>query len=265
MTFALTWLPEVLEAAGLKVAVVPGWETRGRDEMGQVLGVMCHHTAGPLQGNMPSLRTLIEGRPNLQGPLAQLGLGRDGTFYVVAAGRCNHAGEGSWQGLLRGNTNFIGIEAENTGLSNDTRWPVVQVDAYRRGAAAILKHVGRPALFCVGHKEYALPRGRKNDPGFDMNAFRETVAAIMDGSIPQPLPIPAAEVAPQPGIAAARRTLRRGDSGDLVKFVQEKCRIPSDGAFGAGTEAAVREFQRRVDLVPDGIVGPKTWAQLDAA
>src|SRR5262245_36671178 len=88
--FSLTWLPGVLKAAGLKVAVVDGWESRGRDEMGQVVGVICHHTAGPRLGNMPSLRTLIEGRPDLPGPLAQLGLGRDGTYYVVAAGRCNH-------------------------------------------------------------------------------------------------------------------------------------------------------------------------------
>jgi len=28
-------------------------------------------------------------------------------------------------------------------------------------------------------------------------------------------------------------------------------------------EARVREFQRRQSLVPDGIVGPKTWRALD--
>src|ERR1044071_5736215 len=108
---------------------------------------------------MPSLDLLISGRSDLPGPLAQLGLGRDGTYYVIAAGRCNHAGKGIWQGQPNGNSNFIGIEAENTGLSNDLPWPQVQVDAYHRGVAAILTHVGRSYVYCCGHKEFALPAG----------------------------------------------------------------------------------------------------------
>jgi len=112
MPFALTWLPKVLLDAGLKVAEQPGWQNRGRGQMGPVKGVICHHTAGPLAGNMPSLGIVTNGRSDLPGPLAQLCLGRDGTFFVVAAGRCNHAGKGNWQGFTAGNTNFIGIEAE---------------------------------------------------------------------------------------------------------------------------------------------------------
>src|SRR5215475_8543429 len=91
-----------------------GWETRGRGEMGTVKGVMCHHTSGAPTGNMPSLGVVTNGRSDLPGPLAQLCLGRDGTFFVVAAGRCNHAGLGNWQGLTSGNSYLIGIEAENT-------------------------------------------------------------------------------------------------------------------------------------------------------
>jgi peptidoglycan hydrolase-like protein with peptidoglycan-binding domain len=34
--------------------------------------------------------------------------------------------------------------------------------------------------------------------------------------------------------------------------------------FGGKTEAAVRAFQRSQNIVPDGIVGPKSWAKLDA-
>ena len=262
MIFSLTWLPGVLREAGLKVALVDGWESRGRGEVGRIEGVICHHTAGPKTGNMASLTTLIEGRSDLPGPLSQLGLGRDGTYYVIAAGRCNHAGAGTWNGISTGNSNFIGIEAENAGLPDDP-WPDVQLDAYRRGVAAILKHVGRAADFCCGHKEYALPAGRKDDPRFDMHAFRAAVAGIMAGTTPPPVLIPAVEPEPRPGTQEGRPTLRRGMQNDLVKEMQRKLKLPQDGVFGADTEAAVREFQRTHSLVPDGIVGPKTWRAFD--
>ena len=258
----LEWLPDVLEQAGLKVATVDGWKERGRPgSFGPVKGVICHHTAGPKNGNMPSLRTVTEGRSDLSGPLAQLCLGRDGTYYVVSAGRCNHAGTGEWQSITSGNTNFIGIEAENTGTSDDP-WPDVQMDAYRRGVAAILKHIGQQAIMCAGHKEYA--PNRKSDPLFDMHKFRAAVAAFMNSSAPAPALIPAIESPDQSGTnAAPRSTLRRGSTGDLVKQAQEKLGVRPDGEFGAKTEVAVRNLQRTSGMVPDGIIGPKTWNALD--
>ncbi len=254
MTFSLTWLADELLAAGLKVAEQPGWKTRGHGNVGTIKGVMCHHTAGPLRGNMPSLGVITNGRPGLDGPLAQLGLGRDGTYYVVAAGRAYHAGAGSWQGITTGNSSFIGVEAENTGLANDP-WPSVQVDAYERGVAAILKKIGANALMCCGHKEYALPPGRKTDPSFDMRPFRREVAAIMSGTAPDPSIIPRRDPEDRP-------TLRRGAKGSDVETIQKKLGIAVDGDFGGVTEAAVRQFQRDHDLVPDGIVGPLTWAMI---
>ncbi|HEY4660918.1 MAG TPA: peptidoglycan-binding domain-containing protein [Candidatus Acidoferrum sp.] len=264
MAYSLTWLLQVLQDAGLKVAPLDGWEARGNGDVQTTVGVICHHTAGPRNGNMPSLNTLLNGRSDLAGPLAQLGLGRDGTFYVIAAGKCNHAGQGSWQGVTTGNSSFIGIEAENTGLSDDTPWPDVQTDAYRRGVAAILKRIGKTADSVAGHKEYALPPGRKDDPDFDMVAFRSGVAAILAGIAPAPTLIPAIEPAAQPGESAARPTLRRPLTGELVKQVQAKVGVVVDGNFGAKTEAAVRAFQQAHGAVPDGIVGPRTWALLDA-
>ncbi|HEY6723637.1 MAG TPA: peptidoglycan-binding domain-containing protein [Polyangiaceae bacterium] len=55
-----------------------------------------------------------------------------------------------------------------------------------------------------------------------------------------------------------------------MRTLQLRLGIPADGRFGAGTEAAVKEFQRRNGLTTpkhpngDGIVGPKTWAKLFA-
>jgi N-acetyl-anhydromuramyl-L-alanine amidase AmpD len=209
-------------------------------------------------GNMPSLRLVTEGRPDLPGPLAQLCLGRDGTYFVVAAGRCNHAGVGNWQGIATGNSSFVGIEAENTGHTsgpNADPWPAIQMDAYRRGVAAILKKIRANAIMCCGHKEYALPQGRKNDPRFDMSDFRLQVSAIMAGTAPRPGVIPATD-------GDGRPTLRRGDTGRLVTTIQTRLGIAPGGKFDGATEAAVRQFQRDNGLVPDGIVGPRTWAAI---
>lgn len=260
MAHALTWLPKVLRDAGLKVAEQPGWKTRGHGDVGSIKGVICHHTAGPQTGIMPSLGVVTNGRSDLSGPLAQLCLGREGTYFVVAAGRAFHAGRGEWQGIKTGNTSFIGIEAENTGHKTGPKaefpWPEVQMDAYRRGVAAILKHIRAKPIMCCGHREYALPVGRKPDPTFNMNVFRREVGNIMEGLAPAPVLIPPVDTDDRP-------TLRRGAKGDLVKQIQEKVGVEVDGDFGPKTEAAVRQLQRQNGLVPDGIVGPLTWAALD--
>ena len=170
-------------------------------------------------------------------------------------GRANHAGKGVWQGITTGNSNFIGIEAENTGRADDHPWPAVQIDAYQRGVAAILRRIGRGAEFCAGHKEYA-PQ-RKTDPNFDMNVFRAGVAAIIGGTVPTPKVIPAVEP-PRPSGQPGRPTLRRGMANEFVQTMQIKLNVdPQTGLFGPKTEAAVRDLQRARDIVPDGIVDPR--------
>jgi hypothetical protein len=254
MTFALTWLAETLRAAGVVVIEQHGWQSRGRAEMGTVKGGICHHTGGPLRGTNPSLATVLNGRADLPGPLSHLYLGRDGVFHVLAAGRCNHAGDGSWQGVQMGNSSFIGIEAENAGTGADP-WPPVQIEAYARGVAAILSHIRAPAIMCAGHKEFALPKGRKVDPTFDMDKFREAVAHFMAGGHGTP---PAAPAPTMPHEAM----LKRGDHGDSVKRLQMALGFEGnaiDGDFGEKTEAALKDFQRSHGLEDDGLAGPKTW------
>lgn len=190
MTFSLTWLPQALRDAGLEVLEHAGWQTRGHGDVGKIQGILCHHTCGPLHGDLADENVLVEGRPDLGGPLCNLGLGRSGKYYMIAAGKGWHAGAGNWQGVKDGNAHLIGIEAENTGETTGPRaepWSPSQIDAYKRGCAAILSHIGASSIMVAGHKEYALPRGRKDDPSFDMVAFRADVANILGQAPTKPI------------------------------------------------------------------------------
>lgn len=68
-------------------------------------------------------------------------------------------------------------------------------------------------------------------------------------------------------------TVKLGSKGDDVKLLQTKLRklgykgkdgkeLICDGSFGANTEFALKNFQKKMKLEADGIAGPKTWAKL---
>lgn len=59
-----------------------------------------------------------------------------------------------------------------------------------------------------------------------------------------------------------RPLLREGSRGEEVKQLQTLLKVGADGIFGPITKAAVINFQKNNDLVPDGIVGPYTWEKL---
>lgn len=169
----LTDLADACRKSGLPVVEVDRWETRGHGAMTAVETIACHHTATSraASGNYPSLGIVRDGRSDLPGPLAQLGLGRDGTVYVIAAGVCYHAGDTFT--ASQDNWHAIGIEAEHDGIS---AWPESLVDAYAALCAALCEHYGLTPSRVQGHKEIATPLGRKIDPNFDMAAFRDRVA-----------------------------------------------------------------------------------------
>ncbi len=62
--------------------------------------------------------------------------------------------------------------------------------------------------------------------------------------------------------ASSEVVVKRGDRGSAVRSIQQELGVAADGVFGAQTERAVKRFQRRHDLVPDGIVGPLTRGAL---
>ena len=62
---------------------------------------------------------------------------------------------------------------------------------------------------------------------------------------------------------AEAAVVKRGDRGAKVERIQRALGLsPADGVFGPATKRAVKRFQRRHGLVPDGVVGPATNAAL---
>jgi peptidoglycan hydrolase-like protein with peptidoglycan-binding domain len=55
-----------------------------------------------------------------------------------------------------------------------------------------------------------------------------------------------------------------GAKGEAVKKLQTALGVTADGAFGPGTEKAVREFQGKNGLDVDGFAGPDTLAKIPA-
>jgi peptidoglycan hydrolase-like protein with peptidoglycan-binding domain len=64
--------------------------------------------------------------------------------------------------------------------------------------------------------------------------------------------------------------LKQGSHGLPVRRAQKRLTLAGydtggvDGIYGAKTAAAVKKLQHASGLAEDGIVGPKTWAKIDA-
>ena len=171
-----------LRRAGLEVREVSGWKTRTTGNPFNPIGGVNHHTAGhPTEANpTPSLGVVTNGRSDLSGPLANVLLGFDGIFYVVAAGACNHAGPPGG-GVCRGmhfNGDAYSIEVEHDGLHplEDKR-----VKLLATGWAAILRGKGILASQLVQHWEWA--PSRKVDLGTNMHPSTTPTAGEFRGMV----------------------------------------------------------------------------------
>lgn len=57
-------------------------------------------------------------------------------------------------------------------------------------------------------------------------------------------------------------TLKLGSKGDQVKILQKALGIDQDGDFGKNTEIALKQWQQKNGLSPDGIAGPATLQKI---
>ena len=56
--------------------------------------------------------------------------------------------------------------------------------------------------------------------------------------------------------------LKKGLSGEPVRRLQAKLGIEADGEFGPNTEKALKDWQTKNGLSPDGIAGPDTFMKM---
>lgn len=223
--------PEILKSWGLKVVEVDGWENRGvKDPKGAPQFfpatpkvIVNHHTGTPAsrKGDYPTLNVVRDGRSDLPGPLSQFGGGRDGTIYVIAAGKANHAGKGAWKDVNE-SIKTVGIEWENPG---DSKWTAAQKAAMPLLNAALVEILHTDAAHVCGHREWALPAGRKDDPaGIDLNDLRKRTAAAKK-------PAPKAAEKPLPNWWPGHE-FGRGSHGPHVRGLKHALHIPNGGSQG---------------------------------
>ncbi|MEB3223773.1 MAG: N-acetylmuramoyl-L-alanine amidase [Candidatus Sericytochromatia bacterium] len=114
-------------------------------------------------------------------------IGKDGTIVqsVEDAYQAWHAGESEFRGRGRVNQFSLGIEIVNVGDGQDP-YTDAQYQALARLVAFMVTEYGIPRDRITGHKDVALPRGRKVDPSenFSYARLNELVDALLQGRLP---------------------------------------------------------------------------------
>ncbi|WP_203718306.1 peptidoglycan recognition protein family protein, partial [Asanoa siamensis] len=177
----IPWLADVLRSAGVRVVEQGDWRNRMVSGSFNPIGVLWHHTAfnSGASNPHPALNTVINGRPDLRGPLCHALVDYNGVFHLISAGRANHAGVSRGSGPIPagdGNTMLIGWEIDYNGVSQ--RMTAAQYSASVAATAAVLRRLGRNSSFARGHLETSTTG--KIDPAFiDLNVMRADVARKM--------------------------------------------------------------------------------------
>jgi uncharacterized protein (TIGR02594 family) len=133
------------------------------------------------------------------------------------------------------------------------------------------EEIGQPRPGCVvvlqrtggGHvtfyvrtegRNYVCRGGNQSD---SINTQSFPISSVIKLVWPRGVPLPIVPV-------EERRQIKKGDVGPEVERAQLTLGIPADGDFGSVTDAQVKSYQAAAGLVADGVVGPATWAELDA-
>ena len=108
--------------------------------------------------------------------------------------------------------------------------------------------------------------GQRASPGADGTLRRQVEEGVAAAPGRVGAPVEASEFPPP----EARRTLRSGSRGREVEYAQQRLNafgaappLAVDGIFGPLTRKATIAYQQSHGLVPDGVIGRRSWASLD--
>ncbi|MBO9541408.1 N-acetylmuramoyl-L-alanine amidase [bacterium] len=215
--------PSVLAGGGLqKPAVTQVPSPNHNDRPGgskDITAVVLHHTSGG---------TLESNANYFKNPSAQVSshyiVGKDGRIVqsVQDGKRSWHAGTSEFKGRNDVNDFSLGIEIVNAGTGSDP-FPDSQYKSVIDLVAWMCQTYNIPVDRITGHKDIALPRGRKNDPApnFDWNRVRSGVQAKLQGGS-APAAKPAAPAQPVAKVASADQGLYSVKDGDTLWGIAKK-------------------------------------------
>jgi hypothetical protein len=170
----------------------------------------------------------------------------------------------AWESVSWGLGQVMGAHWAWLGYADDSAMVAEARDGIEGQTRQMLRFIDRAGLSdALRRGDWAAFARGYNGPAYRRNAYDTRLAkahARHAGTAAGPAPAEKA-VAPVP--------LERGGSGDTVLDLQRRLArlrhpLACDGLFGAATEEAVKAFQRRSRLAPDGIAGPRTLAAIAA-
>ena len=128
---------------------------------------------------------------------------------------------------------------------------------------AVVERLANDGLYTIDGNQGGLLPVKEKFRKLPTTAIYYSIEPFLKAATPPP-PVPIPPI-------LRRVTLKRGDKSEAVKELQTLINLAGigvvlvvDGNFGPRCEAAVRVFQTSRHLHPDGIVGNRTWAALDA-
>lgn len=101
----------------------------------------------------------------------------------------------------------------------------------------------------VGHNTWSTLLGIAVKINYDVAYLQREVGVTAD-NIPGPVTLSKCPL------------IKKGATGNIIKWIQAKLNITADGIFGDQTFVAIQNFQASHGLVADGIIGINTWRKL---